>query len=49
MTADATNAPGYRLSYRLTAPDTLSITFAVRAPGSLDFHAIATGTMTKRR
>lgn len=49
MTADATNAPSYRLSYRFTAPDTLSITFALRAPGSPDFHAIATGTMTKRR
>jgi hypothetical protein len=45
--AASASAPTFRLTYRLTAPDTLSIWFGMAAPGASDFHPIAEGTATR--
>ncbi len=39
-------APSFRLSYILTAPDTLAVSFAIALPGGR-LHEIATGTLRK--
>ena len=45
--AISADAPTFRLAYTLTAPKTLAIDFAMAAPGSRDFHPIATGVVAK--
>ncbi|HEY1927900.1 MAG TPA: hypothetical protein VGG92_10590 [Caulobacteraceae bacterium] len=41
-------APTFRLSYRLTAPDRLSVWFGMAPPGGGDFRPIAVGELRKR-
>jgi hypothetical protein len=40
-------APVFRLVYRLSAPETLSIAFSIAPPSDTTFQPIATGTLTK--
>ncbi|WP_243043051.1 hypothetical protein [Dyella sedimenti] len=40
-------APTFRLSYELTSPAALTVSFAVAAPGRSDFHPVASGTLKK--
>ena len=40
-------APTFRLSYNLTAPDQLTVSFSYAPPGSSTFRPIATGVLTK--
>ncbi len=40
-------APTFRLSYDLTAPGQLTVSFSYAAPGSSAFQPIATGVLTK--
>ncbi len=42
-------APVFRLTYALTAPDTLSVTFGMTAPGATSFTPIATGVLHRDR
>jgi hypothetical protein len=39
--------PVFHLTYTLQPPATLAVTFAMAAPGSTDFHTIASGTLLK--
>ncbi len=41
------NAPTFRLQYSLAGPQTLNVIFQVASPGSVDFHPIATGSLTR--
>ena len=41
--------PVFSLTYALTAPDTLSVTFGMTPPGASTFNPIATGTLHKDR
>lgn len=47
VSAPQPRAPTFRLRYRLTAPATLSIDFAMSPPGSGAFRSIAAGTLTR--
>jgi hypothetical protein len=47
-TTTTQTAPAYRLSYVLTTPDTLSVTFEIAPPGQTTFRAIASGTLKKQ-
>lgn len=40
--------PAFRLAYRLTEPDRLSVWFGMAPPGGGDFRPIATGELRKR-
>lgn len=42
-------APVFRLTYTLTAPDTLSVSFGIIPPGGTAFAPIATGTLRRDR
>lgn len=39
--------PTFRLSYALTSPETLAVSFSMAAPGTTEFHPIASGALTK--
>jgi hypothetical protein len=41
-------APSFRLSYELTAPKVLTLTFGMIPPGGADFRPIASGTLRKQ-
>lgn len=41
--------PAFRLSHTLASPATLAVSFSMAAPGTIEFHPIATGTLTKAR
>jgi hypothetical protein len=41
--------PVFKLDYALATPTTLAISFAMAPPGSMEFHPIASGTLTKER
>ena len=41
--------PNFRLSYQLTEPGMLSVSFSMSPPGGSDFHPIAVGTLKKAR
>jgi hypothetical protein len=45
--AASPDAPTFRLAYRLTAPDRLSVWFGMAPPGGQDFRPIATGELRK--
>jgi hypothetical protein len=47
--ASQPGAPVFRLTYTLTAADTLSVTFGMTAPGAVAFTPIATGVLHKDR
>ena len=42
-------APVFRLTYTLTTPDTLAVSFGMTPPGAATFNPIATGTLHKAR
>jgi hypothetical protein len=46
--AASPGAPTFRLAYRLTAPDRLSVWFGMASPGGGDFRPIAVGELRKR-
>jgi hypothetical protein len=43
------NAPTFRLTYEAPSASELDIHFDVAAPGSADFHPIATGSLTRAK
>ena len=45
--ASAPGAPVFRLTYTLTAPDTLGVSFGMTPPGGTSFNPIVTGTLHK--
>lgn len=45
--ANQPGAPVFKLTYALTKPDILSVTFAMAPPGATTFNPIATGTLHK--
>ncbi len=45
--ASAPGAPIFKLTYTLTAPDTLGVSFGMTPPGGTSFVPIATGTLRK--
>jgi len=45
--ASPPGAPTFRLTYELTAADTMTVHFEMAPPGELTFHDIATGTQHK--
>jgi hypothetical protein len=46
--AAAKGAPVFRLTYELTSPKIMTISFGMVPPGSMEFHPIAVGTATKK-
>ena len=49
FTAPAGAAPGFRLTYTLTARNALNVEFGMLPPGGAPFHEIASGTLHKAR
>jgi hypothetical protein len=47
VSASSPAAPTFKLSYVLSSPKVIDIDFSMAAPGSTDFHPIATGSMTR--
>ncbi len=40
-------APTFKLSYELTSPGVLAVSFSMAPPGSKEFHPVASGVLTK--
>jgi hypothetical protein len=49
VSAPSPTTPTFKLSYVLSKPKVIDIDFSMAAPGSTDFHPIATGSATKDR